>query len=87
MSITDDHVPPIRGAEDQHYEGGRYRVLEIARHHDTGALMVVYLSLEKQTVNVRPVVGTQLDPDGWNTPEIALGRTRFVLVPGTGGTT
>jgi hypothetical protein len=54
----------------EHYKGGRYNVLGIARHHDTGELGVVYHGLqdflgqsgpEPASWNWRPVFGR----DGW----------------------
>lgn len=36
-----------------HYKGGEYVAVCLAHHHETRRLMVVYLSLERGTANVR----------------------------------
>ncbi len=43
--------------------GGRYRVIGEARHHETRAVLVVYISLQDGGMNVRPLFGTKDDPD------------------------
>lgn len=37
----------------RHYKGPLYRVLHVARHHETNEPFVVYQSLERGTINVR----------------------------------
>ena len=37
----------------RHYKGGEYVALQLVHHHETRALMVLYLSLEYGTFNVR----------------------------------
>lgn len=49
----------------EHYKGGRYTVIMLVRHHDTGLPMVVYVSHEKGSINCRPLVG-------WRTDELGL---------------
>lgn len=49
----------------RHYKGGLYTAYGIVRHHDSGQKMVVYMSHEKGTHNVRPLSGWAEDPDGW----------------------
>lgn len=44
----------IRGILYKHKKGGRYRVLDIAKHSETLEYMVVYLSLDYGTLWVRP---------------------------------
>ncbi len=66
----------------QHYKGGLYCVLHIARHHDSGEPMVVYVSLKHGTINVRPLGACPSDPDGWNTTVQIDGvlQQRFTLM-------
>lgn len=47
----------------KHYKGGLYRAMHLAEHHETRAPMVVYLSLDKGTFNVRP--WAKLGEDSW----------------------
>jgi hypothetical protein len=39
----------------KHYKGGLYVVFGFVRHHEDGYPMVLYYSLEKDTINVRPL--------------------------------
>jgi len=50
----------------RHYKGGLYVVTGCAVHHETRTPMVIYVSLEHGSVNVRPVFGTPQDPDGFS---------------------
>lgn len=64
---------PEAGGLYLHYKGGVYLVIAVAEHHDTREKMVVYLSLEKGTINVRPFRASDSDPDGWTT---TIGKMR-----------
>ena len=65
----------------EHYNGGRYTAFMLVRHHDTGQLMVVYVSHEKGTVNARPLRGwTNHDPDGF-LDELRLPGREHEVVP------
>lgn len=46
---------PMIGGKYDHYKGGRYLVLHIANHTETGEAMVVYQSLIFGGVYVRPL--------------------------------
>jgi len=59
----------------RHYKGGLYRVLFIARQHDTRDPMVVYVSMEHASINVRPLRG----PEGWLTPVHGMERFKPVV--------
>lgn len=60
----------------EHYKGDRYVVSGFAVHHDTREPMVIYISLAKGYINVRPLYGSEKDPDGWLTPAPS-GKERF----------
>jgi hypothetical protein len=66
-----------------HYKGGRYRTVAVAHHDESGAPYVVYVCLERGTLNARPVLGTPEDPDGWLTPVLVDGveQSRFESEP------
>lgn len=44
----------IRGMLYRHKKGGRYRVMDIAKHSETLEDMVIYLSLDYGTLWARP---------------------------------
>lgn len=69
---------PVPGNLYKHYKGDLYFVLFIAAHHDSRAEQVIYLSLAKGSVNVRPLRGSEQDPDGWLVP--VDGKPRFARV-------
>ena len=52
---------PIPGLTYKHYKGGIYRVLHLAKHTETGELMIIYQSLQFGTYYARPL-------ENWNTP-------------------
>lgn len=62
-----------------HYKGGRYRTVAVAHHDESGAPYVVYVCLERGTLNARPLLETPEDPDGWLVPVVVDGvlRSRF----------
>lgn len=74
--------PEFRAGRYRHYKGGLYNALYLVRHHHEGQPMVVYLSVEKQTLNVRPLRGWTTDPDGWLDPVTIEGSVvpRFTYV-------
>jgi hypothetical protein len=50
-----NETPSIQPGLYQHYKGGLYKVLDIARHSETGEFMVVYESQKSdQKLWVRP---------------------------------
>jgi hypothetical protein len=71
---------PKAGEVYRHYKGDLYTVLHVAKHHDTRVALVVYLSHSLGTVNVRPLWGTEADPDGWFNPPDPATRHRFERV-------
>jgi len=64
-------MEPKVGAIYEHYKGGRYRVLAIGEHTETGERLVVYSPLGTGKNWIRPL-------DMWN--EAVGGRHRFVEV-------
>lgn len=63
-----------------HYKGDLYEVIAIAEHHDSRETMVIYRSQKRGTLNVRPLIASHTDPDGWLTPVAATGEERFQLL-------
>lgn len=63
--MTSSQVPndgrPRKGEKYRHYKGGRYEVLELARHTETQEEMVIYQSLDYGSVYARPLM-TWLEP-------------------------
>ena len=55
----------------QHYKGGKYRIISLAKHSETGEDMVVYKSIPFGSVYVRPL-------DIWS--EKINGRNRFQIL-------
>jgi hypothetical protein len=49
-----------------HYKGGFYTALALVTHHEARMPMVLYVSHTYGGSNVRPLVGWEGDPDGWN---------------------
>ena len=47
----------------RHYKGGIYRVLGMARHHETGEPVVIYFSMERGSINVRELTNWQAEPE------------------------
>lgn len=67
----------------RHYKGGRYRVLAVARHHETGQPYVVYQSLERGSVNVREFENWSDDvelKDGNFAPRFALEQPEIITI-------
>jgi hypothetical protein len=68
----------------RHYKGGLYRALCLVEHHESRQEYVVYVCLEKGTVNIRPLNGgLPNDPDGWTdiiTSPTVIMQPRFVLI-------
>ena len=60
-----DTTEKVRPGKYRHYKGGTYTVLFVAAHHETRAPQVVYVCHDTGNISVRPVRGTQDDPDGW----------------------
>ncbi len=77
--MTDEAERPVEGAVYRHYKGDLYTVVGFAFHHESRAELVLYRSHLHDWINVRPLVGTNADTDGWTTP-IADGKQRFVRV-------
>jgi hypothetical protein len=46
--------------------GNLYRALFLAAHHDNRQPWVVYLSLSRGSLNIRPLKGTKEELDGWD---------------------
>lgn len=46
----------------RHYKGGLYRAIGLVAHHETREPWVLYVSLERGTMNVRPLAG---EGDAW----------------------
>jgi len=66
------------GGVYRHYKGDLYTVLQVAEHHETREKFVVYRSHKLGNINLRPLVGTPADPDGFTTPKD--GSERFVFI-------
>jgi hypothetical protein len=66
----------------RHYKGGMYTALAIVTHHDRHMPMVLYVSHTYGGHKVRPLVGWEGDPDGWNDWVDFDGKrvSRFVFV-------
>lgn len=64
-SDGDDSDETIEMGIWRHYKGGLYRVTGLARHHENGKPMVIYVSLKYGTVNVRPMYGWVGDRDAF----------------------
>jgi len=70
----------------RHYKGGLYRALSLVAHHETRQPWVLYVSLERGSVNIRPLQGHHGDRDGWEDHvrgEDGLRVPRFLLVDAT----
>jgi hypothetical protein len=63
---------PIPNAEYLHYKGGRYRVLFLSKHTETGEIFVNYQSLLFGSYHSRPL-------DLWN-EKLENGDERFKLI-------
>jgi hypothetical protein len=50
----------------QHYKGGFYTALAVVSHHETHLPLVLYVSHTYGGSKVRPLIGWEGDPDGWN---------------------
>lgn len=59
---------PIPGKRYQHYKGGHYRVLHLAKHTENEEILVIYQSIHYGTYYARPL-------ENWNTP--VKGNPRF----------
>ena len=46
---------PEIGSIYEHYKGGKYKVLHLARHSETKQVLVIYQSLEFGDVHARPL--------------------------------
>jgi len=46
---------PEIGKQYNHYKGGRYEVLTLAKHSETGEVLVIYKSLHFGSVYARPL--------------------------------
>jgi hypothetical protein len=51
----DKPFPGFQFGKYVHYKGGEYVALHLAYHHESREIMVVYVSCEKGTINVRPL--------------------------------
>ncbi len=71
--------PHVDGVYD-HYKGGRYKVISLAKHSETQEVLVVYASLLFGSVYVRPLSmwfdKIQMD-DGTETERFVLSGTLF----------
>src|SRR3990172_7326752 len=57
--------PPVEGQYYRHYTGHVYRVVRLARHHQTGQQLVVYTNRDILGYTyVRPLYGSEDDHDG-----------------------
>lgn len=61
----------------RHYKGGRYRALHRVKHHETGELFVVYVSLTYGSLHLREWATP--GADSW-TDILPNGQPRFCLV-------
>lgn len=54
----------------EHFKGGRYKVLGVARHSETLEELVLYEHLDDQTLWVRPLAMflEEVDKDGYKGP-------------------
>ena len=57
-------LPAMTGVWE-HYRGGHYTLIGVARYHDTDWPMVLYVSHGHGGLSVRPAIGHALDRDGW----------------------
>lgn len=48
-------IPDIEGKRFQHYKGNFYKVLSVAKHSETGALLVIYQAEYDGQVWARPL--------------------------------
>jgi hypothetical protein len=58
-----------------HYKGGLHTVIGVAFHHHTREPFVLYVSHDHGSLNVRPLRGTEQDPDGFLTPVLLYGKS------------
>lgn len=73
-------VYPEIGGQYQHYKGGKYEVLTLAKHSETDEIMVVYKSIHFGSVHVRPLsMWFDLIPLGENVPPIE--RFKLIKLP------
>ena len=72
----------------QHYKGGLYTVVATPRHHESRRPYVLYVSHEYGSLNVRPLEGHPLDPDGFGDliypEENKVGCRRFTFMGAAG---
>jgi|688.fasta_scaffold978972_1 hypothetical protein len=52
--MTEDLEYPLPGEKYLHYKGGKYEIITLANHTDTGETMVIYKSLSFGSVYARP---------------------------------
>lgn len=50
----------------RHYKGGLYTAIGLVTHHGTREPMVLYVSLSRGGLNVRPLYPMEDDRDSWN---------------------
>lgn len=69
MELAETYLSEIVvGGIYEHYKGGKYTVVGLARHHESRSWSVLYVSHMTGAMNHRPLVGNEGDPDGWFTP-------------------
>lgn len=66
----------------RHYKGGHYAVIGLGMHHESREPYVIYVSLAKGTVNLRPLHPLEWDLDGFFSSVTVAGQTmkRFEYV-------
>lgn len=71
----------------KHYKGDLYHALCLVKHHDSREDYVLYFSLKYGSANIRPLHGSEKDPDGFldilpeqATQEEPEGHCRFTYV-------
>jgi len=55
MYNSNEETYPLVGGIYDHYKGGKYKVLSLAKHTETNETMVVYKSIHFGSVYVRPL--------------------------------
>ena len=75
MNINNETKYPLPGEIYQHYKGGTYEIISMAKHSETDEIMVVYKSLNFGSVHVRPY---EIFNDIVKTEEKTFQRFRFL---------
>lgn len=76
VAKNDFHAPVVlKLGIYRHYKGGHYSVIGLGMHHENRKPYVLYVSLTKGTVNIRPLYPVTGDIDGFLTSVTVEGRT------------